>query len=505
MGKGVQVGAAKKEGSVAVNAAARVAMYAINLLVPVLVGPYVARVLDVGAYAEYNAALSVMQVFLALAAFGIHIYGVRQASRVRDDLERTSAVFEPLYRFGILTALLSWLLFAAFALLFQTERRGLYLVLGLQVLFNAYAVEWVNEAFESYPFILCKTAAVRLLYVAGVFLCVRRAEDILPFALVSGLAVFLNHFFGFLYIRRRVKRRTTRLKELTPLIKPLAVMFLFANVNVFYLMLDRLYLSAFSTNRAYVSYYTLPMLIMVAVMNVLSSLLFVAVPRLTHRLAQGDREGYENLLSSSSHAFFLIAIPACMGLGALGPQMMLLYGGARYEAAGMTLMLFGLRFAVNAYDLSLSYQALLPHGMEKEIVRIYLLGGLINLAFKAALLAFKLFDPVLCIATTALCDAFAVALEQRMAKKRLGVTPLDGAALRYAAYSLGFYPVCALLRRAFSLSGSLDAAFFQYLLASIGSCAALYLGALFFTRDRHFISLSSRLVSRLKSLPRRVK
>ena len=498
MGKGAQIGTGKKENSVAVNAAARVAMYALNLLVPVLVGPYVARVLDVGAYAEYNAALSVLQIFLSLASFGIYAYGIRRSSRVRDDIERTREAFEPLYRFGVLAALFSWLLFTAFALLFQKEQRALYLVLGLQVLFNAYAVEWVNEAFESYPFILYKTAAVRLLYVAAVFLLVRRAEDILPFALISSLTVFLNHFLGFLYIRRRVKRRKTRLRELKPLLKPLALMLLLSNANLFYLMLDRLYLSAFSPNREYVSYYTLPMLIMSAVMNVLSSLLFAAVPRMTHMLAQGDKAGYKSLLFSSSHAFFLVAMPVCLGIGALGPQMMLLYGGGQYAAAGTTLMVFGIRYAVNAFDLSLSNQVLFPRGMENKLIRIYLSGGALNLALKAALLLLRCFDPAVCIATTCACDILAVLLERRLALKNGYPMPLDAAAFRYAAFSLLFYPVCALLRLVLPPGGGLDGAFAKYLFASVALCAAFYIAALFIARDACFKELLQRLITRVR-------
>ncbi len=499
LGRRFDIAGHKKEGSVAVNAISRVAMYALNLAVPMLVGPYVARVLNVETYGAYNAAQSVMQFFLSFASFGVYTYGMRQASRARDYLEKTREVFEPLYRFGVLAAILSWLLYTAFVLLFEKDLQTLYLILGLQVLFNACSVEWVNEAFEDYPFILYKTAAARLVYVAAVFLFVRREEDAAAFALVSSLSVLLNHALGFLYIRRRVKRRKTRLQELKPLIKPLAVTFLLSNANLMYLMLDRLYLSAFAKDKAYITYYTLPMLIMSAVMNVVSSLLYVTVPRLSHYLAQGDQEGYRKLLSVSAHTFFFIAMPVCAGIGALGEQMMLLYGGKAYMAAGTTLMLFGLRFMVNACDISLNSQMLFPNGMEKTLLKIYVGGGILNLALKAVLLMLQVFDPALLIATTAVCDIAVVTFEQRAVRKRFdkGLSPLDAAALRYAVLSLLFYPVCALLRRVFPLSETLNGAFFSYLFAAILSCAALYITSLFFMKDAHFKELSERIL-RLK-------
>ncbi len=499
-GRRFGIAAQKKQTSVAINAVSRVAMYALNLAVPVLVGPYVARVLNVETYGAYNAAQSVMQLFLALASFGVYTYGMRQASRVRDDLGKTRTVFEPLYRFGVLAAVVSWLLFTVFVLLFQKDQQTLYLILGLQVLFNAYSVEWVNEAFEDYPFILFKTAAARLIYLAAVFLFVRREQDAAAFALVSSLSVLLNHVFGFLYIRRRVKRRKTRLSELKPFVKPLAVTFLLSNANILYLMLDRLYLSAFAKDKAYITYYTLPMLIMSAVMNVVSSLLYVTVPRLSNKLAQDDEAGYKSLLSASAHTFFLVAMPVCAGIGALGEQMMLLYGGKAYMAAGPTLMLFGLRYMVNACDISLYNQILFPHSMEKTLLKIYVGGGILNLALKAVLFMLNIFDPAICIATTCVSDIAVVAFEQRAVRKRFekGLSPLDFATLRYAALSLLFYPVCAFLRLAFPLSDTLDKAFFSYLLAAVLSCAALYAAALYFIRDRHFKELLQRISARLK-------
>ncbi len=501
-GEGESIARERKTGggSVAVNAVARLTMYALNLLVPVLVGPYVARVLDVALYGEYNAALSVLQWFLALSSFGVYNYGMRQASRVRDDPARLRETFEPLYRFGILASLAAWLLFMAFVLFTQSARRALYAALSLQVLANCFAVEWVNEAFENYPFLLLKTAAVRLFYVASVFLFVRRAEDVLPYALVSSALVFLNNFLGFLYVRRRVKRRKTRFQEIAALIKPLALVTLLTNASLLYLMLDRLYLSAFAPDKAYVSYYTLPMLLMSAAMNVLSSILFVTVPRLSNYLSTGDGEKYKSLLQLSSHTFFLIAMPVCAGIGALGPEVMLLYGGGQYAAAGGVLMVLGARYVINAFDLSLSNQILFLHGMERRLLFIYFFGGALNVLFKILLLSLRLFDPVLCAALTCVCDALAVFLQHRAVHKKLGsgLSPLDAPAFRYALLSLSFYPVCAALRLAFPLDGTLNGAFFSYLFASVFLCAALYAAALYLARDAFFKNLSERLRARLK-------
>ncbi len=163
-------------------------------------------------------------------------------------------------------------------------------------------------------------------------------------------------------------------------------------------------------------------------------------------------------------------------------------------------MVFGARYVVNAIDLSLSNQILFLHGMEKKLFKLYLWGGLFNLALKAALFAFRIFDPALCIATTCLCDVAVVLRQQRLVEQTFGkaLSPLDAPAMKYALFSLLFYPVCAALRLLFPLRAAFDAAFFLYLLAAVALCAALYAAAMFFTRDAVFFNLLEKLKARFQ-------
>ena len=119
-------------------------MYILNLLVPVLVGPYLARILDVGLYAQYNAALSITQWFLPFAVFGIYTFGIRQASRDRDDAEKTGHIFTKLFLFSIISTSIVLLCYMGFVVAAKANYFWLYTLLGINIAANYFAIEWIN-------------------------------------------------------------------------------------------------------------------------------------------------------------------------------------------------------------------------------------------------------------------------------------------------------------------------------------------------------------------------
>ena len=85
-----------QEKSLARNGIYKALLNIFNLVVPLLVGPYVTGLLNEELYGIYNRVYTEYSVFLALASFGIYNYGVREISRVRNDPVATNKLFTSL-------------------------------------------------------------------------------------------------------------------------------------------------------------------------------------------------------------------------------------------------------------------------------------------------------------------------------------------------------------------------------------------------------------------------
>lgn len=492
----------KQNKSITANAFARIVMYILNLLVPVLVGPYLARVLDVSLYAQYNAAFSIVQWFLPFAIFGIYTYGIRQASRERDDKGKTELVFTKLFLFGIVSTSIVLLCYLGFVFAAKADYFWLYMLLGINIAANYFAIEWLNEAFENYKFILYKTMIVRIGYIASIFIFVRQPEDILPYTAIASSVVFLNNLFGYLYIKRKVKFVRVPVKEVFKLAKPLTIVMLLTNTNMLFFMLDRLFLSIFSKTVVFITYYSMPMLIMMAIMNVVSSIIFVAVPRLSNYLSRNENAAYKKLLGVSSHCFFLVAMPLFSGISALGREIMYIYGGEQYIDAGSTLVVFGIAFIVYAVDITLSNQVLFVNGMEKSLLKIYLIGGGINLLSNTVLALTGHLTPTLLITTTLVSVIVVVILQHDIIRRQFGkgVSPLDKTTLKYVCLSLCFLPIAQGLRKTVEVSLAPNATFVIFVGVVIAVCMVFYFTVLLLTRDRFLIQVISTGIDRIKKV-----
>ena len=88
-----------------------------NIVIPIIIGPYIVRLLDVELYGIYNKVYSEFQVFLTFASFGIYTYGVREISKIRDDKEKVSKLFSNLCLISFLTNFLVMIIYIIYSIL----------------------------------------------------------------------------------------------------------------------------------------------------------------------------------------------------------------------------------------------------------------------------------------------------------------------------------------------------------------------------------------------------
>ena len=245
-----------QEKSLARNGIYKALLNIFNLVVPLLVGPYVTGLLNEELYGIYNRVYTEYSVFLALASFGIYNYGVREISRVRNDPVATNKLFTSLFLIGIVSNGAAMLVYVAYTFWRSNSQIEVYvyLVMLIQLFANIFYVEFANEAKENYRFIMVKTILVRLGYLISIFVFVRKPSDVVPYAVVISMTNFVNNILSYIKIRRDVHfdfGGLTIRKHLFPLVVSLVIV----NVDVFYFQLDKIMLSPLVSDIAVTEYF----------------------------------------------------------------------------------------------------------------------------------------------------------------------------------------------------------------------------------------------------------
>ena len=478
--------------SITVNSIYNFVLKVFRLIVPILVGPYIQRLFDVELYGCFNDASTWVDLALVFGGFGIYTYAVREVSAVRDDREKVRNLYASLFSMGLCTNIAVLIFYAAFVF-FRVDGAGraIYLALGFKVLANVFMVEWLNEAGENYRFITIKTILVRFSYLVGIFVFIKKPDDVLKYTLLVVLTDFVNNLVSFIYVTRRIGlsfKGVQWKKHLIPLISILNI----SNVNLLYTSLDKMILGQVA-DKVQVTIYKTPQDITYMIGQLLASIVLVAVPRLAYYSGNGRMDEFMKLVDKSYHSFMLIVFPACTGVACLAPEIMWIYGGGKYDASIPVLILFAIRTTESAVYTICANQILYVLHQEKFLVKILLACGLLNAGLDILLVLAGLYTPLTAIASTFIAEVVLMAVLFWHIRVRLSIPFhfLSRENLRYVLLSLTFVPITLLIRL-------IGLGYIWTAILSVVICMAVYFGVLLLLKDPMLRFLMDKVLGKLK-------
>ncbi|MGL4370793.1 MAG: oligosaccharide flippase family protein, partial [Spirochaetota bacterium] len=154
-----------------------------NVVIPVLIIPYVYRILGPANIGLLEYSNSIFMYFFLIGGLGVYSYGMREVAAVRNDPDAIARLFSSLLTVSALSNILVLCAYAAFVAV-KAPASGIQIllaVMGLNFISNIIYVEWLNEAFENFRFITVKTVIVRTLFVGAILFFVRSPDDVVVY------------------------------------------------------------------------------------------------------------------------------------------------------------------------------------------------------------------------------------------------------------------------------------------------------------------------------------
>lgn len=460
-----------------------------NLIIPLIIGPYVVRVIGKQLMGRITYTESINMNFAIFAGLGIYQYGIREMSRIRDDKEKVSQLFTSLFVLGLIA---NFIVTPAYLLYVYVFFKGeaafpVMLIYGFNTALTIFYVEWMNEALEDYDFITIKTIIVRTIFIVSILLFVRNQQDFYKYIILNSITVLLNYMISFIHIKRKIKfdfRNLTFAKHF----KSLIFIVILGNANNLYTVLDKIILGNYISESA-VSYYNYPWLVNSIVNNLLLSIVLVTVPRLSNLLGNNDNIEYENLLNKICKTYLAILFPAAIGIFILAKEILILYGGGdQLVASTYVLKIFSLYMIASGFESIFSNQVMYVKRKERTLVVFIILFGLINIGFKEVLIHTGTLSPESAIATTTLANFMLVITEYAYITLNLKIKfkIFDAPRIKYLVSSFMFIPISYFLGLVFE-----NLLIYVFLVVLVN--ALFYFSVLYFTKDEVLFLILSKL------------
>lgn len=355
-----------------------VSLTILNIIFPIITFPYISRVLGAAGIGKVNFANSIVNYFLLLASLGIPVYGIREISKVRDSRDNASRIYSEIYTINLLSTILFSIIYYSIILFvpYFEGQRILFSIMGLLVILNLFNIDWLYQGFEDYKYITIRSLVFKIASIIAMFLLVKERNDYVIYAAITVMALGGANIVNIFRTKKYVDYRIRDISLQRHYKQVLIIFFMGVAINI-YNNLDSTMLG-FMVGDKSVGYYSAATKINRMVINVVTSLGVVLLPRLSYYIENNQLEEFNKIIKKSVDFIFFIGLPACTGLYLLAPSIIRIFSGNDFTPAIMTMRINIPVILFVAIANITSVQILLPLKREKEVAIAVSIAAILN-------------------------------------------------------------------------------------------------------------------------------
>lgn len=352
-----------------------------NYIFPLIIYPYISRVLGVTNIGICRFVDSIISYFILFSMFGITSIGIREIAKSKKNKQKMNEVFNSLFWLNALFTLISTtvLILAIFFVPSLSPHRKLLFIGVVKVLSNFFLIEWFFKGLEDFRYITIRTLIVKCIYVISIFIFVRDDTDYIMYYLLTVSMISLNSILNETYAHRFVKIRFSGVKILTYL-SPLLIMGAYTLMTSMYTTFNVAYLGFVSEPKE-VGYYTTSHNLYDAILAFFTTLTGVMLPRMSFLISEGRFEEFKRLLMKSANVLFSFSFPLVYFFVVYAPEIINIYAGRGYEGAIIPMQISMPLMIVIGYEQIIINQGLLPLDKNKAVLTNSIIGAVTGVLF----------------------------------------------------------------------------------------------------------------------------
>lgn len=356
-----------------------------SCILPLIVTPYVARVLGVADNGLYAFSSTIACYFILFGKLGLDNYGNRSIAFCRDDIQKRSETFFGIYAMQVVSAAAALLLYLASVNLFFGAERQIYLIQFLYVLSVLFDISWFFYGMEMFKLTTLRSLLSRSVLIACVFLFVKSKDDLPVFTLLMALSFLIEQLLLFPFVFKYVKRVRVPWKAVAGHIVPNLKLFVPLLALSVYNWMDKLMLGLMVNNDS-VAYYNYAESMINFPKGIVIALGTVMLPKLSNMVAKNLIAACKDALVKSMKLIGFISCALCFGIAAISPTFVPLFLGPRYAHT----ILLTLELAIVMIPMSISEVSqslyLIPFKLESIYIRSVAFGAAVNFALNLILI-----------------------------------------------------------------------------------------------------------------------
>ena len=358
-----------------------------EIIVPLIVYPYIFRALGPESYGKVAYANSFVSYFTLFATLGIFAFAQRECAVVRDNPEKLNKKLSQIFTFSLLltgTSLFAFFLCIIFVPSIRSNYQ-LFLMYSVSIVNASLIMDWIYKVFERFDLVSYRIVLSKLVYLVLCLLVVKNSNDYLWYAaiyiLTTSVIQTLINQYGILTGKVGVKLSLCRIKEIRPCIKPILYLGmmtlgsqLFSSSDV---LLTRWLVGGESEKM--VGLYTSAILLPETIEGVLMAVAAVISPQLYISIGKGDENRTLYLMNRTSNAMFMIVVPAILTFWFFSEEIVSIVAGSEFIESAPVVQVYSC-VLITAFAITLAgTRTYIARGKERKLFFILICCTVLNM------------------------------------------------------------------------------------------------------------------------------
>lgn len=348
-----------------------------NTIVPILIFPYISRVLGVETLGKYNFYSMAFGYFLLLSNFGISIYAIKEVGKVKDNKTLISEKYSQFISFNFATLSIILLIIAAITLSSQyIDDFRIILVFSFSLLSGIIGPDWYFIAIERQKYLLFRNIALKIVYIISVLLFVQKPDDLLKFIIISISCTYGTSILNYFIIRKEIDIKLSIKKSLLSLLAPLSTIFIIEVLIRYIGMVDIVMLGIMKSDIE-VGYYTMAQKVIILSSSVMNITATTLLPRASFYI-QTDHNQFILLTKKTINLIVLVSTLLCLLVFFEATPIIQILGGEDFLPSVEILKLLSLTMIFTPIINTVIFQYLYPLNKNKVIITSLVVGIIFN-------------------------------------------------------------------------------------------------------------------------------
>lgn len=174
-------------------------------LIPILVLPYVSRIIGVEHFGEIAITASVTMIMQYIVDYGYNFIGAREVAKNKTNITFITDLYSSITIARCLLFLACIIVVYILTLIFPllAQVRLLLFITCPSVLLSVFIPEWLYQGLEEMKFITVIHVVSRIVYVALIFIFIRQSDDYIYYPLVNNIGFLFAGIASFIILRKK--------------------------------------------------------------------------------------------------------------------------------------------------------------------------------------------------------------------------------------------------------------------------------------------------------------